>query len=35
MKLHFHPVSTASRPVVLFLEESKIWWGWLPLQGKG
>jgi glutathione S-transferase len=24
MKLHFNPVSTASRPVVLFLEESKI-----------
>ena len=24
MKLHYHPVSTASRPVVLFLEESKI-----------
>jgi glutathione S-transferase len=24
MKLHFHPASTASRPCVLFLEESKI-----------
>ena len=24
MKLHFHPVSTTSRPVVLFLEEHKI-----------
>jgi glutathione S-transferase len=24
MKLHFHPVSTASRPVVLFLAEAKI-----------
>jgi glutathione S-transferase len=24
MKLHFHPVSTASRPVVLFLSEAKI-----------
>ena len=24
MKLHFHPASTASRPVVLFLEEAKI-----------
>jgi glutathione S-transferase len=24
MKLHFHPVSTASRPVVLFCEEAKI-----------
>lgn len=24
MKLHFHPVSTTSRPVVLFLTESKI-----------